>query len=96
MFRRNTDCQSVRPAEWHSAPKITVIALVSQSYKPAGRTGLRPVFLAENSHAETGITDPVYNYSARSATKGLTRVARRAGTEHDAAAIAVKSPATAL
>ena len=33
-------------------------------------------------------------YSARSATMGLTRVARRAGTKHDAAATALKTAAT--
>ena len=44
---------------------------VAAGYKPAGRTGLRLVFLAELAR-ETGITDPVYNYSARSVAKGLT------------------------
>ena len=48
------------------------------------------MFLAENSHTETGITDPVYNFSARSAAIGLTRVACGAGTKHDAAATADK------
>jgi hypothetical protein len=33
-------------------------------------------------------------YSVRSATIGLTRVARRAGTKQEAAATAVSSPAT--
>jgi hypothetical protein len=85
----------VRPAELHSAARTTVIALVSQRVTNPLVAQASGLCSSRNSH-EPGITDPVYNYSARSATKGLTRVARRAGTKHDAAATAVKSPATAL
>ncbi len=38
--------------------------------------------------------DPRRAYSARNATIGFTRVARRAGTKHEAAATAVSSAAT--
>ena len=96
VFAGNTECQSVLPAELHSAARTTVIALVSQRVtNPPGAQASGPCS-SRNLHAETGITDAVYNYSVRSATKGLTRVARGAGTKHDAAATAVKSPATAL
>lgn len=37
-----------------------------------------------------------YDYSARKATIGFTRVARRAGRKHDAAATAVRSVATVV
>ena len=44
---------------------------VAAGYKPAGRSA-SGLCSSRNLHVETGITDPVYNYSARSATKGLT------------------------
>jgi hypothetical protein len=86
----------VRPAELHSAARTTVIALVSQRVTNPLGAQASGLCSSRNLHAETGITDRVYNYSARSATKGLTCVAHRAGTKHDAAAIGVKSAATAL
>ena len=94
--RQNTDCQSACAAELHSAARTTVIALVLQRVTNPLGAQASGLCSSRNLHAETGITDAVYNYSARSATKGLTRVARGAGTKHDAAATAVKSPATAL
>jgi hypothetical protein len=49
-----------------------------------------------NSRAETGFTDPGYKNPAQRYDRIDLSVARRASTKHDAAAIAVKSPATAL
>jgi hypothetical protein len=86
----------VRPAELHSDARTTVIALVSQRVTNPLGAQASGLCSSRNLHAETGITDRVYNYSARSATKGLTCVAHRAGTKHHAAATAAKSPATAL
>ena len=85
----------MRPAELHSAARTTLIALVSQRVTNPLGAQASGLCSSRNSH-EPGITDPVYNYSAHSAAKGFTCVAHRAGTKHDAAAIGVKSAATAL
>jgi hypothetical protein len=48
LHERNTDLQSVRPAEFHSAEcapnsSAPCAGEVAAGYKPAGRTGQRPV-----------------------------------------------------
>ena len=60
--------------------------------------GVAVVLLAGNARAALSAAQATYpeSYSARRATIGFTRVARRAGTKHENAAITVSSAVTAM
>jgi hypothetical protein len=55
--RRNTDCQSARPAELHSAARTTEIALVSQRVTDPLGAQASGLCSPRNSR-EPGVTDP--------------------------------------